>query len=153
MLGLHLAWFVDLCISPSLVFSSVVEWTYQMCLRGPEGSYAWQSASCFLILLFFPCLVNVIPCLFVCFLGPNFGKPSMNKEGYANLVQNIHVKIIPSVICQKKESWDKVLSVFYNRFFKRRSLSALTLWIFGVGFILQLFLRKQIVSQSRVVHV
>ena len=26
-------------------------------------------------------------------------KPSMNKEGYANLVQNIHVKIIPSVIC------------------------------------------------------
>ena len=28
----------------------------------------------------------------------------MNKEGYANLVQNIHVKIIPSVICQKKET-------------------------------------------------
>ncbi|CAH3189085.1 unnamed protein product [Porites evermanni] len=28
--------------------------------------------------------------------GPNFGKLSMNKEGYANLVQNIHLQIIPS---------------------------------------------------------
>ena len=56
-------------------------------------------------------------------------------------------------LLMKLNSWDKVLSVFYKRFSKRRSVSALTLWIFGVGFFLQLFLRKQIVSQTRVVHV